>query len=85
MRQTPKKPAKLFVDGNVIVVYAAASDDRSVAVEQAVKSPVIRALTRFSPTALIACLALVLVTAGTAGAAAMISGKQVMDGCPDRP
>jgi hypothetical protein len=41
---------------------------------------VIRALTRFSPTALIACLALVLVTAGTAGAAAMISGKQVKDG-----
>ena len=38
VRQTAKKPAKLFVDGNVMVVYAAAGDDRSVAVEQAVKS-----------------------------------------------
>ncbi len=38
VRETAKKPAKLFVDGNVMVVYAAAGDDRSVAVEQAVKS-----------------------------------------------
>ena len=38
VRQTAKKPAKLFVDGNVMVVYAAAGDDRSIAVEQAVKS-----------------------------------------------
>jgi hypothetical protein len=38
VRQTTKKPAKLFVDGNVMVVYAAAGDDRSAAVEQAVKS-----------------------------------------------
>ena len=38
VRQTTKAPAKLFVDGNVMVVYAAAGDDRSAAVEQAVKS-----------------------------------------------
>ena len=38
MRQSAPKPAKLIVDGNVMVVYAAAGDDRSVAVEQAVKA-----------------------------------------------
>ena len=38
VRQTASKTAKLFVDGNVMVVYAAAGDDRSIAVEQAVKS-----------------------------------------------
>jgi hypothetical protein len=38
VRQTASKKAKLFVDGNVMVVYAAAGDDRSAAVQQAVKS-----------------------------------------------
>ena len=38
VRRSAPKTAKLIVDGNVMVVYAAAGDDRSAAVEKAVKS-----------------------------------------------
>ena len=38
VRQSAPKSAKLIVDGNVLVVYAPAGDDRSAAVEQAVKA-----------------------------------------------
>jgi hypothetical protein len=38
LRKSAPKAAKLIVDGNVMVVYAPAGDDRSAAVEQAVKA-----------------------------------------------
>ncbi len=38
VRQSAPKSAKLIVDGNVLVIYAAAGDDRSAAVERAVKA-----------------------------------------------
>jgi hypothetical protein len=38
VRKSAPKAAKLIVDGNVLVVYAAAGADRSAAVEQAVKA-----------------------------------------------
>jgi hypothetical protein len=38
VRKTAPKAAKLIVDGNVLVVYAPAGDDRSTAIEQAVKA-----------------------------------------------
>jgi hypothetical protein len=38
VRKSAPKAAKLIVDGNVLVVYAAAGDDRSAAVEKAVKA-----------------------------------------------
>jgi hypothetical protein len=38
VRQSAPKTAKLIVDGNVMVVYAAAGDDRFAAVKQAVKA-----------------------------------------------
>ena len=38
VRKSAPKSAKLIVDGNVLVVYAPAGDDRSAAVETAVKA-----------------------------------------------
>lgn len=38
VRKSAPKSAKLIVDGNVLVVYAPAGDDRSAAIEQAVRA-----------------------------------------------